>query len=430
MSRVSLNINNKNFLDALAKISKEYSLEKSTISDFLKESFKYVFEREYSDSQIKLEIDIDACKIELWKELKIVTPDYFYGEGMEDAECLIPINKLPKIQQKKFALGDIFLKPINLEDLSTRIVKNILFHFQKLTLETMNQRIYEKWISRKGEVFEGMVEKIFETKEKLPREIIVSLIDPENEDNITKGVVFRPDLIQSLSNDGYRIYENLVPGQIYIFEIKDVLENSAGCPIILSRTGPAIVKYLMKKHISEVHDGLITINAISRISGNRSKVLVSTKNNNIDPVGCCIGPKGNRLKIISSQLLNERIDVILWNSDPIKNIVNAFTGTKILGYKVLEEEENSILLITTLENLLLAVGKRGINVKLVSLLTGWKICLKTIQEAKTERINYLPIDKNWDSKASDISGRIFKLHKSKFKEDLEEFDSENNKLNN
>ncbi|ADX97896.1 NusA N-terminal domain-containing protein [Mycoplasma suis] len=416
-----MHINHKQFLEAITKISKEYSLEKSTISDFLKESFKYVFEREYSDSLVKLEIDLENCKIELWKELKVVTEEYFYGEGMEDSECLIPVSKLPQRYQKKLKVGQYYSEPVNLEDLSTKIVKNILFHFQKLTLETVNQKIHEKWISRKGEVFEGMVEKIFETKEKLPKEIIVSLIDPENEAHTTKGIVYRSDLIQALSNDGYRLYENLVPGKIYNFEIKEVLENSAGCPIILSRTSPAIVKYLMKKHISEVHDGLVTINAIARISGMRSKVLVSTKNNNIDPVGCCIGPKGNRLKVISSQLLNERIDVILWNSDPIKNIINAFSGTRILGYKISEEEENSITLITTIDNLLLAIGKRGTNVKLVSLLTGWKIFLKTIQEAKAERINYLPIDKDWDAKTSDISGRIYKLHKSKLKKSSDEF---------
>ncbi|RAO95199.1 transcription termination factor NusA [Mycoplasma wenyonii] len=420
MAKAKQSINHKHFLDAISKLSEQYSLSTSKIASFLEESFKSVFEKENAETKLKTEIDLEKCSINLWKELKVVSDDYFYGEGMEDAGCFIPSSALTTKEKKQFKEGDTYLEEIHLNQLDTRIVKNILFQFQKLTLETANKKIYDKWIERKGEVFEGMVEKVFETKEKLPREAIVSLIDPENEQDNTRGVVYRIDFVQTLSNAGYRIYESLVPGKIYQFQIKDVLEESAGYPIILSRTSPEIVKYLMKKHISEIHDGLVEIKAISRVSGIKSKLLVSTKNNNIDPVGCCIGPKGNRLKIVSAQLLNERIDVILWNSDPIRNIVNGFAGAQILGYKILESEvegENSILLIATLENLLLAIGRRGINVKLVSMLTGWKIFIKTIQEAKEERIEYTTIDENWDAKTSDVSGRLYKFHKFKFEEE-------------
>ncbi|AFO51708.1 antitermination factor NusA [Candidatus Mycoplasma haematolamae str. Purdue] len=411
-----LNINQKYFIDSITRLSKECSLEKERISEFLEESFRFVFSREYSDSQVQVKIDTEKCKIEMWKELKVVSDSYYYGEGMEDSESLIPLKKANSKKEKKYKEGDIYSETIHLDKLETKIVKNILFHFQKLTLEAMNKKIYDKWIQRKGEVCEGMVEKVFETKEKLPKEAIVSLIDPNDEHDNTRGVVHRIDFVQTLSANGYRIYETLMPGKIYHFQIKDVLDDTSGCPIQLSRTSPEIVRYLMTKHISELHDGLVEIKAIARISGIKSKVLVTTKNNNIDPVGCCIGPKGNRLKIVSSQLLNERIDVILWNSDPIKNIVNSFAGAQILGYKIMEDEENSILLVATLENLLLAIGRRGVNVKLASLLTGWKIIIKTIQEAKEMRINYLPIDETWDNKASDVSGRIYKLHKFKFGE--------------
>ncbi|AHC39874.1 transcription termination factor NusA [Mycoplasma ovis str. Michigan] len=420
MAKGRLAINQKHFLDAVSKLSAQYAISTSKIASFLEEAFKYVFEKENDESKLRAEINLEKCTIGLWKELKVVSDNYFYGEGMEDDSCFIPASALTKKEQKEFKEGDIYLEEIQLNQLDTRIVKNILFQFQKLTLETANKKIYDKWIERKGEVFEGMVEKVFETKEKLPKEAVVSLIDPNNVMDNTRGVVHRIDFVQTLSNSGYRIYERLVPGKIYQFQIKDVLEESAGHPILLSRTSPEIVRYLMKKHISEIHDGLVEIKAISRISGIKSKILVSTKNNNIDPVGCCIGPRGNRLKIVSSQLLNERIDVILWNSDPIRNIVNGFAGAQILGYKILEPEvevENSILLVTTLENLLLAIGRRGINVKLVSMLTGWKIFLKTIQEAKEERIEYTPIDENWDSKTSDVAGRLYKSHKFKFEEE-------------
>ncbi|CCE66664.1 NusA N-terminal domain-containing protein [Candidatus Mycoplasma haematominutum] len=414
MKKLNHEIDNKYFLDAISKLSVACSLDKEGIAEFLAESFKYVLTREYSECPTEVNIDIENCKIDIFKQLKIVSDEYYFGEGMEDSENFIPMSKVLKKTKGKKLEGEIYSEPIYLHKLDSKIVKNILLHFQKLTLEAMNQKIYNKWIKRKGEVFEGMVERVLETKEKLPKEAVVTLIDPENELETTKGVLHRMDFVQSLSNSGYRIYETLIPGKIYYFQVKDVVENSAGCPILLSRTSPEIVKYLMKRHISELHEGLVEIKAISRISGIKSKVLVSTKNNNIDPVGCCIGPKGSRLKVISSQLMNERIDVILWNSDPIKNIVNAFSNATILGYKILEEEENTILLISTLENLLLAIGRRGVNVKLVSLLTGWKIFIKTIQEAKSERIDYIPIDEGWDSKTSDISGRLYRLHKFKY----------------
>lgn len=127
----------------------------------------------------------------------------------------------------------------------------------------------------------------------------------------------------------------------------------------------------MKQQIPEIAEGIVEVVNVARIAGVKSKVFVRSKKNEVDPIGACLGPKIKRLKAISNLLVNEKIDIILYSDHEIKNIVNALIPGKIIGYEILDLEKKYILLITdNHENFSAAIGRKGLNVKLASLLTG------------------------------------------------------------
>ncbi|GCE63944.1 NusA N-terminal domain-containing protein [Candidatus Mycoplasma haematohominis] len=407
-------------------VAEKNKLTPEIVANLLAQALKTAFLKEYPDNVVDVVVDLEKSRIEIWRELMVVTDEFYKTDGFEDAETLIPISKvntLPKTSKNpsRPKIGDLVYKEVDMNQFDGKITTNIQIFFKKLTENEVSRVTCQKWIQYQGTVLEGTVEEILENKDdRSLKKIIVSMIAPDG--STAKGVITKADLVW-FDVHGNRVYENLSLGQTYLFYIKEVSEINVHFPIILSRTDAEIVKYLMTKHISEISEGLVEIKGIARIAGQKSKVLVSSNSKNIDPVGCCIGPKGKRLKVISSELMNEKIDVILWSEDPVQNVINSFVTGKIIGYR-LEPEPNTITLIATLDNLLACIGKRGTNTKLVYMLTNWKINMKTIQEAKDENIDYVSVDDSKFVGSNKISERIFKMHFKKSEDILNDYYSE------
>ncbi|AEG73732.1 transcription antitermination-termination factor, NusA [Mycoplasma haemofelis Ohio2] len=415
----------RTLLSLVSSVGEKYDLSPETVARLLEDTFRSVFLKEYPDNIIDVDVDLKKAKIEIWRHLRVVTDDYYNGEGNEDDETLIPVSKLASLPNTSKnpsspKVGDTVFQEVDIESFDDKIANNIQFYFKKLTESEVSRSICQKWTPFHGKVVEGVIEEIIENRDdRTIKKIIVSLEAPDK--TIAKGVIFRSDLVWIDGPNGTRIYENLVLGNTYLFYVKEISEVNVHLPIFLSRTDSEITKHVMAKHISEISEGKVEIKAIARIAGFKSKVLVHSNDPNIDAVGCCIGPKGERLKVISRELLNEKIDVILWNEDPVQNVINSFVTGKILGYRL--EDENEITLVATLDNLLSCIGKRGSNTKLVYMLTGWKINLKTIQEAKDEGIDYVAIDDDKFTNSNKISDRIFKMHLKKNVDVLQKFHS-------
>lgn len=244
----------------------------------------------------------------------VVTDEFFKTEGFEDSETLIPVSKLntlPQCSRNKPSpkVGDLVYQEVDFSSFDKKITTNIQIFFKKLTENEVNRVICQKWQKHQGTVMEGTIDEVIENKDDgTVRRIVVSLVAPDG--SHAQGLITKYDLIR-FDAGGSKIFENLVLGQTYLFYIKEVSDVNPRYPIILSRTDAEIVRYLMTKHISEIAEGLVEIKGIARISGHKSKVLVSSNSPSIDPVGCCIGPRGRRLKVISSELMNEKIDIIL-----------------------------------------------------------------------------------------------------------------------
>ena len=159
----------------------------------------------------------------------------------------------------------------------------------------------------------------------------------------------------------------------------DVRKTTRGPRIIVSRTHPGLLRRLLELEIPEISEGTVEIRSIVREAGTRAKVAVATLDANVDPVGACVGNKGARIKSISDELGQERIDVIIWNNDPLQFVKNALSPAKITKVEPILEQERSLRVYVRQDQLSLAIGKAGQNVRLAARLTGWKIDIKVLE---------------------------------------------------
>jgi len=230
------------------------------------------------------------------------------------------------------------------------------------------------------------------------------------------GVVFRDEGGQVLVRIGDKIdailpreeripTEHYRPGDRKKFYVLDVRKTSKGPNIFLSRSHPGLLRNLLEIEVPEIKEGVIEIKSIAREAGIRSKVAVTTLDPNVDPVGACIGTKGNRIKAISDELAGERIDVIIWSSDPITYIKNALSPAKIVKVEPRLDEDKAVNVYVRPDQLSLAIGKGGQNVRLAAKLTGWKVDIHVLEPDRLPTLQDLfediikgELPKEWEKK--------------------------------
>ena len=180
-----------------------------------------------------------------------------------------------------------------------------------------------------------------------------------------------------------------IPGEIYQYHdrmktyIVEVKKTSKGPQIMVSRTHPGLLKRLFELEVPEIHDGLVEIKSVAREPGMRSKISVYTKDENIDPVGACVGHKGMRVQTIVNELRGEKIDIVKYSSEPDQYVANALSPAKVVSTEVLEEEKICRVIVPDYQ-WSRAIGKEGQNARLAAKLTGWKIDIKSESQAAEE----------------------------------------------
>ena len=160
----------------------------------------------------------------------------------------------------------------------------------------------------------------------------------------------------------------------------EVRNGNRGPQIMLSRTHPDLVKRLFELEVPEIHDGTVVISHISREAGSRTKLAVYSTDENVDPIGACIGPKGARVTSIVNELKGEKIDIIKYSSDPVQFIAEALSPSDVLSVQILEDSKNCVVIVPD-DQLSLAIGKEGQNARLAAKLTGYKIDIKPQSKA-------------------------------------------------
>ncbi len=370
------------FIIQLNEFLEAKGLTKEEAKLYLEEVFKKAFEvdkdhlskyeeEEPEPAKIKVNIDLEEGSAEVIKYFTI-TDEFVQSKRFVEIEVTDE-----RIEGLGLNVGDTYEEIVDLDTItSTRAQKVKQLFLQKLS-EIEKIKLYNKFSKFRNELITPTVHKLLNKG---------NVILDYNGDSI-----FMPAREVSPLDR-----EKIIPGKPITIFVLDIEEMSKDAQIIASRANPQFVAKLIEREIDDVHDGVVHIESIAREPGFKTKVAVSTQQDNVDPVGSIIGVKGQKIKPIVEEINGERLDVIKYHPDIKQFIAEALLPAEITGIKLVEDEEGwrTASVIVEEDQFLPALGKRGINIKLAAILTRTKLDVKTVAEAKEEGIEWEPISKS------------------------------------
>ena len=333
-------------IDTFSEFNELKNIDKATLISVLEESFRNVISKNSgTDENYDIIINPDKGDLEIWRNRMVVEDD-----ALEDPNLEISLSEAQKIDED-FEVGEEVTDEVSLEHFGRRTILNLRQTLASKILELEKDNLYNKYKEKVGEIVSGEVYQIWK-KELL-------LLDDEHNELILPKT-------EQIPSDFFRKGE-------HARAVVARVENKNNSPsIILSRTSPVFLERLFEQEIPEIADGLITIKGIARIPGERAKVAVEAYDDRIDPVGACVGMKGFRIHGIVRELRNENIDVINYTNNTTLYIQRALSPARINSITVREEERRAEVFLNP-EEVSLAIGKGGANIKLASMLTGYNI---------------------------------------------------------
>lgn len=349
---------NEQLLQAVEVLVKAKKVPESVVFNALESVLLTAYKRETgSNANTSVSIDRTTGDYHIYAEKNVVET---VDPEAENAASQISVADAKKINPV-YEAGDILqieVTPKNFGRMAAQTAKQVMI--QKLR-EAERGVIYDEFSGREGDVITGTV------KWSESRTIFVDLGRVEGVLPFTEqaeGEVFHP-------NDKIKCY------------VKEVRKTTKGPEIILSRTHPGLLKRLFELEVPEIYSGTVEIKSVVREAGSRSKIAVYAMDPTVDPVGACVGPKGQRVQNIVNELNGEKIDIVRWDEDPAIYIANALSPAKVVSVSVAEEEKASLVVVEDYQ-LSLAIGKAGQNARLAAKLTGWKIDIKSETQAAEE----------------------------------------------
>ena len=346
-------INMRELLKAMEELEKEEGISQEYMKDALITALEAAYKENYgTEENVKIDIDKNGDII-VFAEKTIV-------EKVEDEVKEISLEEVKK-KRKTSKVGDVvkvIIVPKDFGRIAVQKGKQIIV--QKLREKEKEVR-FNEYQEKKGEIITGIVQKATEGKS-----VILDLGKLE-------GIM---PVKEQVEKDKYAVNQKI---RVYV---QDIVKREKGdVQVIVSRRANDFLKRLFEYEIPEIDEGLIEVKSVSREPGVRSKVAVYSKNENIDPVGSCIGPKGLRIESIKKELRGEKIDVVEWSEDPAKLIAQALLPAEIMAIDINEEARFAQVIVAD-DQLTLAIGKKGQNVRLAVELTHWAIDIKGITEFK------------------------------------------------
>jgi transcription termination/antitermination protein NusA len=347
---------NKAELLAIANaVATEKMIDKAIVVEALEEAIQRAARARYgAENDIRAKLDTQTGDLRLWRVVEVVeeVEDYFKQVDLKQAEKL----------QKGAVVGDFIVDPLPAVDLGridAQSAKQVIF--QKVR-DAERERQFEEFKDRTGEIITGVVKSVEFGH------VVVDLGRAEGvirrDQQIPREVVRNGDRVRAL--------------------IMKVQRENRGPQILLSRAHPDFMKKLFAQEVPEIYDGVIEIKAAARDPGSRAKIGVISYDSSIDPVGACVGMKGSRVQAVVQEMQGEKIDIIPWSEDTATFIVNALQPATV-SRVVIDEEEGRIEVVVPDDQLSLAIGRRGQNVRLASQLTGRGIDIMTEQESSEKR---------------------------------------------
>lgn len=338
-------------LNAIRGVEDDKNVPENIVLEALTEAVAKAFKKdsELQDIEVKAEINKKSKTIDIYQYYNVV-------EEVEDDELEISLEDAKKIDSNAELGGQVREKKeiTSMSRAAASLAKNV---FRQKIREAEKVAVYNEYIDQKDEMVIGTVESV---KDKFT---LISL----------------GKTVALLSKSAEIPHEKLTEGQSIRVVITDVQKETKGSQVLVSRADATLVKRLFEKEVPEIYQGVVEIKSIAREAGERTKMAVLSHNPDVDPIGSCIGPRGSRVQKIIDELHGEKIDIFQWSDDITELVKNALAPAEIISV-LPGQDDNSLLVIVSEDQLSLAIGKRGKNARLAVKLTGHKIDIKTRQE--------------------------------------------------
>jgi N utilization substance protein A len=340
--------------NVISTVSRDKNLDKSVIIDALEQAMLHAARRDLGvETDIEANYNEDLDEIELFQFRTVVVDD---KEDLTPSE--ITLSEAKRLDPET-EIGDALGVKVNTSRfgrIAAQSAKQIIV--QKVR-DAERAQIFDEFKERVGEILSGHVRR-------LERNDII--VDLGRVEAVIPGK-------EQISGEKFRAKDRI---QGYVVEIK---RSSKGPQVVMSRAHPGFLIRLFEQHVTEIYDGIVSIESAARDAGQRSKIAVYSKDSSVDPVGACVGMKGARVQAVVQELNGEKIDIIPWDKDPARLVCNALAPA-VVSKVIVDDERHAMEVIVADDQLSLAIGKRGQNVRLAAQLTGWRLDIKS--EAKLE----------------------------------------------
>ena len=339
---------------ALAMLEKERGIPQTFMMDKIIQAVTTAYKRDHKDVEnVIVDVDEEHQRLKMYVQKNVVAEEDYVD----------PFNEIPVEEAKtisaRYEIGDVVNIPVDNTEFGRIAAGNGKQVIIQGLREAERGMVYDEFNSKQHEILTGVVTRID------PRTNAVSL-------RIGTGT----ESTEALLLSGEQVPgEELAEGQHVKVYVVDVRRSTRGPQILISRTHPGLVKRLFELEVPEIYDGTVEVKSIAREAGSRTKMAVWSADENVDPIGACVGPKGQRVAAIVDELRGEKIDIIKWSEDPAQFIAAALAPSDVVDV-MMAEEGKACRVIVPDDQLSLAIGKEGQNARLAARLTGYKIDIK------------------------------------------------------
>ncbi|MFW5992190.1 MAG: transcription termination factor NusA [Halanaerobiaceae bacterium] len=363
---------NLEFLNALEDIGKDKGISKNILIEAIETALYSAYKKDFGTKEnVKVEVEGDTGEVKVYAQKEVV-------ENVEDENKEISLEEARKIGD--YNTGDILEKEItpgNFGRIATQTAKQVVM--QRIR-EAERDVIYEEYKQKEEELITGVVQRFHNNNIFIDLGKTEALLPPSEQ------------IPEEKYEQGGRI-------KLFVVEVE---ADTKGPRILVSRTHPGLLKRLFEVEVPEIFDGIVEINSVAREAGKRSKISVSSNDENVDPVGACVGPKGMRVQSVVEQLNGEKIDIIEWNDDPRVLVANALNPAEVRKVIIKEEKKVARVVVPDFQ-LSLAIGKAGQNARLAAKLTGWKVDIQSESEYEDQLEEQKELEEEEKTNEEDIA---------------------------
>lgn len=343
---------NSEFMEAIHQLVKEKGISEELLIEAIETALISAFKKNFNSAEnVRVSID-DEGQVKVYAVKDVV-------EEVEDSFLQVTVEEAKQITNKDMAeIGEtveIEVTPRDFGRIAAQTAKQVVV--QKIR-EAERGIVFEEYANKESDIMTGVIQRVEKGN------IFIDL-------GKTEAVL---PLNEKVQNEEYNVHDRL---KLYVLEVK---KTTKGPQVVVSRTHPGLVKRLFELEVPEIHDGAVEIVSISREPGSRTKIAVKSTVENVDPVGACVGQKGNRVQAVVNELKGEKIDIIKWDKDLNVYISNSLSPSKVTSIEINEDSKSARVVVPDYQ-LSLAIGKEGQNARLAAKLTGWKIDIKSESQA-------------------------------------------------